>query len=603
MPRKKRDLVSQSELSQKEIKEVHQILEKIKAEIEAVWKKRLEDQRIYYQTKHQEMEKKYQDMEKALVNEIQKAEDKIRTLENKIREQNGIIDGLIDSLNKLKTAYRKLQQPPLAFARVLKLLPNERVAIIDNSGQPMVVTYLPEIANKLKPGQEVLIRHTMSGIIVVGISDILNKGDIGQVQEVIDEYRVVLNTVADQKKVVYLSEKAKQNLQTGDLVRWDIYTNFVLEKVQLQSEKELQELELETVPNITFEQIGGLGPQLEKIKQEFVWPIIYRDEFSLHKCLPIKGGLLVGPPGCGKTLIAKALANYMAKLLAEKQGRKDVKGYFICVGGPQLSNKYVGETERRLRELFQKAKKQSESGFPVVIFFDEVESFLRIRGSGISSDAKDDYVTQFNVILDGMTDLGYVLVLAATNRPDMVDPAVMREGRLELKLEINRPDKEGTKEIFRIYLTPDLPLHPKYQGQKPEEVVEKMINKVADYLFARNSETEFMEVTYHDGSKEMLYFDNFVSGAIIKGIVDRTKTKSIIRKINGQERGITEEDLLIAAQEIFIENKHLVDIHALYQEFVFRPGKTPVSVKSLIEEKLMNQKKGKLSKEKDRGII
>lgn len=468
--------------------------------------------------------------------------------------------------------------------------------IVNSSGQQMMVYIINDrIRDQLKSGQEVILNQNFH---IIGISNdnILSSGSINKVDQVFEHgIRLIIQGRMSEKIIAYADESLRKNLKPGDSVLWDPQTNFVFEKIE--TEDELQKLELEKIPDVTWEDIGGLDDKIEEIKQQFVWPIVYPEDFARHELPPTKGGLFTGPPGCGKTLIGKALANYMAQLVAKKQGKKDIKGYFSYIGGPELSNKFVGETERMLRELFKKAKEKSKDGAPVILFFDEVESFLRTRGSGISSDVKDDYVTQFNALMGGMTDTNYVFVLGATNRPDMIDPAVMREGRLTLKLEINRPDKQGVKQIFRIYLKPTLPFHPNtLNGESPEIIVEKMINRAADFIFAKNEATEFMEVTYHDTTQETLYFADFISGAKIEEIVRRCKKNSIINKRKGKVEGISFKGLMDAIAEVYHESKYLIDVRALHQEFVFRPGKKPIEVKSLIEEKIIKKKKGDIKK-------
>ena len=562
--------------NQKEINAIQKLLKRI----DDKWKKSLQIEK-----------EKHRQIVKELELSIAKAKDEINLLEKKIATGNKIIFDLTLKLKTLQAKLKKAISPPLSFGSVIKVLEDNKVAII-SEGRSFVVNIVNEKLGRLNPGQEVLLNSQFN---IVDASNILSRGEVSRITQILDEYRVIIEGPMNEKKIVYVSDKVREiGIKVGDVARWDASTNFIVEKITLQDELQL---ELEKVPDVTFDQIGGLGPKIEKIKQEFIWPIIYREEFRLHKCLPIKGGILFGPPGCGKTLIGKALANYMAKLLAKKLGRKDVKGYFSYIRGPELSSKWVGETERMIRELFKKAQKRGADGAPVVLFFDEIESFLRTRGSGISSDAKDDYVTQFNALIDGMEEMQYVLIIGATNRPDMIDPAVIREGRLELKLEINRPDKNGTKEIFSIYLTPDLPLHPKYKKDCPKRVIEQMIDKATEYIFKKDKNTEFMEISYQDGTREILYFSDFISGAMIRSIVARIKTKSIIRKIQqGQERGILMEDVIRSIRELYQENKHLIDIQALKQEFIFRPGKKPIGVKSLIQDKITERERGKLEK-------
>lgn len=585
------------ESDQENIELLKKVIKEIERKINAEWEKRLKEQK-------KKCSDLLKDLQKEMNKALEQAYEQIQKLHVKTIEQEDEIRALNQKITFLIEKIKELNASPLFLGLVIKVSQDRKTAIIVNSaGQPMKTNIANvRIRGQLKPGQEVILNQGFH-IIDISNDNILTRGGIVRIKQILEDgARVLLDGGMNNNIVAYVDEKLRKKLKPGDAVIWDPQTNFVLKKIEL--EDELQDLELEKVPDITWKDIGGLNPQVEKIKQEFVWPVVYHEDFARYDLPPTKGGLLTGPPGCGKTLVGKAFANYMAKLVAEKLGKKDVKGYFSYIGGPELSSKWVGETERMLRELFKKAREKSKDGTPVVLFFDEIESFLRTRGSGISSDVKDDYVTQFNALMDGMTEINHVFVLGATNRPDMIDPAVMREGRLTLKLEINRPDKEGAKEIFRIYLKPNLPFHPNtLNGKTPEDIVEKMINKATEFIFAKNEATLFMEVTYHDATQEILYFADFISGAKIEEIVRRAKKNSILNKRKGRLEGISFKGLMGSIVDVYHESKYLIDVRALHQEFVFRPGKKPIAVKSLIEEKIIKKKRGEIKKEPDKRVI
>ncbi len=581
-----------------EKKALERKLKEIKARLEARWRRILKQQQEKYQKEIEEIRRYFEQ-------QLNQARAKIESLKREVSEKDAQLAQLIAMYKLLREKYQRLAEVPWRIGRVIKKLANQKVAV-KCSGQCFVVNTADSgLFQRLRPGQEVLLNQQMNIIQATG-EDILSEGMVSVVRQVLDKKRVLIGDHMG-TKVAYLIPDLEGKIKAGDKVRFDPNYNLVLEKVK-KTEQELSELELEKVPEVTFEQIGGLKKQIEKIKRSFVWPIVYREKFKRLKLPAVKGGLLVGPPGCGKTLIGKALANYLSKLFARKLGRTDYKGYFLYIAGPQLQSKWVGETERMLRELFKQAKEKSKQGFPVVLFFDEIEAFLSTRGLRKSSDVNIDYVSQFNALVDGMGDTSNILILGATNRPDMIDPAVIREGRLELKMEIGRPDKQGIKEIFKIYLTPDLPIKGP-ENQSIRKTIDQMATKAAKFIFSKTEDTEFMEVTYNDGSKEKLYFRDFISGSLIKAIVDRLKANAIRRWVKQGARPevdpeINPEELIEVITELYQENKHLVDIHALKQEFVFRPGKTPVKVKSLIEEKRIKKIKGKLqTKDITEGVV
>jgi len=316
---------------------------------------------------------------------------------------------------------------------------------------------------------------------------------------------------------------------------------------------------LEEIPDVTYDDIGGLGDQIETLRDSVELPYIYPDVFAEHKLAPPKGILLYGPPGCGKTLIAKAVANSLAKSIEQRTGRETTP-YFLNVKGPELLNKYVGETEHKLREVFKKARDKASEDVPVVIFFDEMDSLFRMRGSGISSDMEATVVAQFLSEIDGVESLNNVIVIGASNRQDLIDPAVLRPGRLDLKIKVHRPDGPAAKEIFSKYLIAGLPFHTDTQeryGSDPEKIVEGMISDTIDHMYRTSDENKFLEVTYAKGEREIFYFKDFASGAMIENIVSRAKKRAVKRLIENDERGITLEDLIGSVNDEFKENEDL----------------------------------------------
>jgi proteasome-associated ATPase len=326
----------------------------------------------------------------------------------------------------------------------------------------------------------------------------------------------------------------------------DPKANLALERLP---KAEVEDLVLEEVPNITYADIGGLAPQIEQIRDAIELPVLYAEHFALHKLAPPKGVLLYGPPGCGKTLIAKAVANALAQQLAEQTGTAR-PAYFLNVKGPELLNKYVGETERKIREIFARAKEKASAGAPVVIFFDEMDSLFRTRGSGISSDVESTIVPQFLAELDGVEGLRNVIVIGASNRQDLIDPAVLRPGRFDVKIRIDRPHKEAAREIFSKYCTADLPWA---EREDPEAASEAALTE----MFATDEAHRFLEVTYASGEKETLYFKDFVSGALIESVCTRAKKTAVKRLIATGVKGLTAADLVEAVKTEFRENEDL----------------------------------------------
>jgi proteasome-associated ATPase len=345
------------------------------------------------------------------------------------------------------------------------------------------------------------------------------------------------------------------HLRPGDYVRIDPKTSLILEKLE---RPEVEELVLEEVPDITYHDVGGLADQIEMIRDTVELPYLYRDLFREYELEPPKGILLYGPPGCGKTLIAKAVANSLAKKVSERTGNPDVRSYFLNIKGPELLNKWVGETERQIRLIFQRAKEKSDEGVPVIVFFDEMDSLFRTRGTGISSDVESTIVPQLLSELDGVESLKNVVVIGASNREDLIDPAILRPGRLDVKIKINRPDPIAAREIFRIYLTDETPLDAtETAGSDPATTILRMIEATVTDMYSADKENEFLEVTYANGDRETLYFKDFASGAMIENIVRRAKKDAIKRQIAGGPIGVRQDDLIAAIKQEFREHEDL----------------------------------------------
>ena len=492
-----------------------------------------------------------------------------------------------EKLEQLKEKVEQLSAPPNNYGVYLQSN-DDGTLDIDLGGKRWRVNADPEInTDQLQKGQEVIVNGVMN---VVSVREFERQGEVVKVKEMLDDNRVLVNLRADEERVVELSDplNKEEELKFGDNVMLNPVTGMVMEKLP---KLEVEDLLLEEVPDIRYSDIGGLNEQIEAIRDAIETPYLYPDEYKEFQLKPPKGVLLYGPPGCGKTLIAKAVANSLAARVREQTGRDDVESYFINIKGPELLNKYVGETERKIREVFQKAKDKSKEGVPVIIFFDEMDSLFRSRGMGISSDMESTVVPQFLAEIDGVEGLRDVVVIGASNRQDLLDPAVLRPGRLDIKIKVDRPEAEGAQDIFSIYLTPDLPIAPsvleKFDGDR-EKAAESLAEQAIQKMYATTDENKFIEVTYNRGERETLYFKDFASGAMIENIVDRAKKMAIKRLIDseGKEKGITLDDLEMAIQEEYKENEDLPNTTNPddWAKISGRKGDRIVNIKALTHE-------------------
>ncbi|WP_082606228.1 proteasome ATPase [Nocardioides sp. Root190] len=460
-----------------------------------------------------------------------------------------------DQIMKLKEEVDRLAQPPAGFGTFLQRNEDDSVDVF-TGGRKLRVSVSPAVElDTLRRGQEVMLNEALN---VVAAFDYETVGEVVMFKELLaDGDRVLVIANADEERVVRLAEPLlTEKLRAGDSLLLDSRAGYVYEKVP---KSEVEELVLEEVPDITYETIGGLGSQIEMIQDAVELPYLYPDLFLEHELKPPKGILLYGPPGCGKTLIAKAVANSLAKKVAAKTGESG-KAYFLNIKGPELLNKYVGETERHIRLVFQRAREKASEGTPVIVFFDEMDSLFRTRGSGVSSDVENTIVPQLLSEIDGVETLENVLVIGASNREDMIDPAILRPGRLDVKIKIERPDAESARDIFSKYLTTTLPLHAEdvaeFGGDR-QATVTGMIRATVERMYTETEENRFLEVTYANGDKEVLYFKDFNSGAMIQNIVDRAKKMAIKDFIDHSQKGLRVSHLLQACVDEFKENEDL----------------------------------------------
>ena len=499
---------------------------------------------------------------------LEDAPKEFMVLENKLREANRqlvqafnqnekLVNALYEAreqITSLKEEVDKLCAPPSTYGVYLSVNEDGTVNVLSQSRKVKVNLHPSIKAEALKPGQELVLNE---GLNVVEAAGYEIQGDVVILKELLEEGRAIVTLRADEDKVGIVADPLRSvKLKIGDHILMDGKSGYLLEKLP---KSEVEDLALEEVPDINYEDIGGLTTQIEAIKDAVELPYLYADYYREHQLRPPKGVLLYGPPGCGKTMIAKAVANNLAQKISEKRGEK-VKGYFLNIKGPELLNKYVGETERKIREIFIKAREKAAEDVPVIVFFDEMDALFRTRGSGISSDVETTIVPQLLAEIDGVEHLRNVIVVGASNRQDLIDPAILRPGQLDVKVKIERPDAAAAVDIFNKYMTAELPIHGSELSQNGGEIqpaVDRMIAAAVAEMYSLEEENRFLEVTYANGDKEVLYFKDFSSGAMIESVVRRAKKLALKRYIQTSEKGINLDDLLNAVREEFKENEDL----------------------------------------------
>jgi len=485
---------------------------------------------------------------------------RIRALESRVVDLKSELAGTIsrnerlsgtlreakEQIESLRIDIERLTGTPNTYGVVVQHNDDETFDVL-SSGRKFRVTTGPDVdAADVVAGAEVTLNESM---VIIAARHPDTMGDIGTIRELLDDgIRVVVTARADEDTVCTLSDGLRgTKLRIGDRVRIDTRSGLVLEVL---GRPDVDELLLEVVPDVTYDDIGGLDTQISAIADAVELPFLHADLFAEHRLPAPKGVLLYGPPGCGKTLIAKAVANSLAKKVAASIGEDKGRSYFVNIKGPELLNKYVGETERQIRLVFERAREKSDEGWPVIVFFDEMDSMFRTRGTGVSSDMESTVVPQLLAEIDGVEGLENVIVIGATNREDLIDPAILRPGRLDVKIRIDRPDAHAARQVFLRYLNDEIPIG-------DGETVDQMVSAAVDEMYRVDDDNRFLEVTYANGDKEVLYFKDFASGAMIENIVRRAKKSAVKRVIDGGSRGITSDDLISAVRSEFTEHEDL----------------------------------------------
>ncbi|MDG2907743.1 MAG: proteasome ATPase [Acidimicrobiales bacterium] len=461
-----------------------------------------------------------------------------------------------ERIEALREEVDKLSQPPASYGTVVGRN-EDGSADVQASGRKMRVSIHPNLIDDLEVGQEVVLNESLS---IVDARAPEQVGEVVTVKEVLSGgRRAVVVGRADEERVADLSDDLlRDGIRSGDAALLDPRSGLLLERLP---RPEVEALVLEEVPDVTYADVGGLDQQIEMIIDAVELPFIHQQLFAEYQLPAPKGILLYGPPGCGKTLIAKAVANSLASKVSELSDDREARSYFLNIKGPELLNKYVGETERQIRLVFERAREKSEQGWPVIVFFDEMESLFRTRGSGISSDIESTIVPQLLAEIDGVEALRNVIVIGASNREDLIDPAILRPGRLDVKIKIERPDETAASHIFSRYLTEELPIDEDLVetlgGGDRNKAVLGMIDVAVESMYGDDERNRFLEVTYQNGDKEVLYFRDFASGAMVENIVRRAKKLAIKRQLAGGSRGIQTDDLEDAVRQEFREHEDL----------------------------------------------
>ena len=469
-----------------------------------------------------------------------------RTLGTRNAKLVSMLKASRDKLEEMNARLEALAEPPSTYGTLLAVSHKGQEAEVFTNNRRMRVPVSPLVDRAaMVPGCTVRLAEGLQVVEVTGIED---SGDIAQVVEIVGE-RVIIADKMGEESVVKAAGSLRdavlaKDITPGDSVIVDRRSGWAFEAVP---RTEVTSLVLEEVPDVSYEDIGGLSHQIEQIRDAVELPFLHPEIYLEYGLRPPKGVLLYGPPGNGKTLIAKAVANSLAQQMGGQSGgvaaagedKPRAKSYFLNIKGPELLNKFVGETERQIRQIFEQARRVASSGKPVIVFFDEMEAIFRTRGTGVSSDMESTVVPQLLAELDGVESVGNVIVIGASNREELIDPAVLRPGRLDVKIRVERPDASAAEDILSKYLTSAIPMNEQLVAEhgSADAAAAHLRGRVISQVFATDASRRYVTLHFADGSSKDLFWSDFVSGAMLANIVDRAKTSAIKNALRGTTTG------------------------------------------------------------------
>ena len=448
-------------------------------------------------------------------------------------------------IKTLEEAIEKLKSPAHRIGTVLGQGENGLVRIV-SGGTEYQAAAAPELMEEegLKTGDQVALNE---GFVAIAKLPLPIQGPMARISGKLHGEQWLVQAATGNTETIVLSHVSldSSSLKESEEVFLDSNQRVILGKLPKRESQTLIEDDFEKVE---WSQVGGQEKVKEEIRKVLEYPLLHDKILQEMEYQVPKGFLFYGPPGCGKTLVGKAILTEVISKLSEQEN-SELQGRFIHVKGPEILNMWLGESERKIREIFKKARDYKEKGQVPFIFIDEAESILGTRQAWRGSNISNTVVPMFCAEMDGIQSLRDTVVILATNRPDLIDPAIVRPGRIDRKIKVRRPDREECKQILRVYLKDGLP--------REHKDFDQMAEPFLDQLFKRNSEQEVLVLTLRSGGNRKMYWSDFISGAAIEGIMKRSKESAIERAIKGETLCITVDDLTTALETEFKEGSLL----------------------------------------------